>query len=309
MDHLLGMSLFSYFLICTLSACLFIYLPSAQAQQPNAHFLPAPHADVQVVNHKGFSLGYSEAHEQARWVAYLMSRSRLNKVVDRADDFRPDPSVRTGSAVETDYSGSGYDRGHLAPAADMQWSVATMSESFYYSNMSPQLAAFNRGVWKRLEELFRDWAGLYDSLLVVTGPVLSPGLPSIGPNRVSVPQFYYKVLVDTAHARRQGIGFLLPNMASQLPLTAFVVCIDSVERLTGIDFFHSFPESLEKAIEREVCISCWDWTPARIAGNDSGNNRSSDSGASTTQCKGTTKSGNRCRNSTHSTSGYCHLHD
>jgi len=299
----------SFFLISTLGASLFLIRPNATGQTQNTQYLPAPKADVQLIHHKGFSLGYVESHEQASWVAYPMSRARLIKVVDRADDFRPDPSVRTGSAETSDYSGSGYDRGHLAPAADMAWSGATMSESFYYSNMSPQLPGFNRGVWKRLEELFRDWAGLYDSLLVVTGPVLSPQLPSIGPNRVSVPEFYYKVLVDTARTHKHGIGFLLPNNSSQLPLTAFVVTIDSVERLTGLDFFHAFPDVLEKSLEHEVCMSCWDWTPARIAADEPENSRSSDSGAAATQCKGTTQSGNRCRIITRSSSGYCHLHD
>ena len=301
------MSRFSLFLIGAVYSSLFLFRPHALGQPTNTQFQPAPKADVQAIHHKGFSLGYAEEHEQASWVAYLMSRARLIKVVDRADDFRPDPSVRTGSATAADYQGSGYDRGHLAPATDMAWSVATMSESFFYSNMSPQLPGFNRGVWKRLEELFRDWAGLYDSLLVVTGPVLSPDLPSIGPNRVSVPERYYKVVVDTARSHRQGIGFLLPNASSQLPLTAFVVTIDSVERLTGLDFFHSFPDFLEKSLEHEVCMSCWDWTPARIAADDSDNSRSA--GAEVVQCKGTTKSGNRCRNSTRSSSGYCHLHD
>jgi endonuclease G len=299
----------SFFLISTLGASLILIRPNAIGQPQHIQFLPASQADVQVIHHKGFSLGYVEAHEQASWVAYPMSRSRLIKVVDRADNFRPDPSVRTGSAEADDYSGSGYDRGHLAPAADMAWSVATMSESFFYSNMSPQLPGFNRGVWKRLEELFRYWAGLYDSLLVVTGPVLSSRLPTIGPNRVSVPEFYYKVLVDTARTHKHGIGFLLPNTSSQLPLTAFVVTIDSIERLTRIDFFHSFPDLLEKSLEQDVCMSCWDWTPARISGGDPDNVRSTDTGSTSTQCKGTTQSGNRCRNNTRSPSGYCHLHD
>lgn len=114
-------------------------------------------------------------------------------------------------------------------------------------------------------------------------------------------------MIDTARMHRQGIGFLLSNTSSQLPLTAFVVTIDSVERLTGLDFFHAFPDLLEKSLEQELCISCWDWTPARIATDVPDNSRGE--GAAVAQCMGTTKSGNRCRNSTRSSSGYCHLHD
>lgn len=140
-----------------------------------------------IIKKTGFSLLYNESHEQAEWVAYQLTKSETNSVFERTDNFMVDPMVKTGSAVAADYQGSGYDRGHLAPAGDMGWSAASMTESFYYSNMSPQLPAFNRGIWKRLEEQVRTWAIDYDTLYVVTGPVLQMGLPKIGPNEVSVP--------------------------------------------------------------------------------------------------------------------------
>jgi len=298
---------------CTafLGLCLLLLLPAPalRAQLTGNFLLPVSSGEEVVVHHSGFSLGYREVHEQAGWVAYYICRSRLNGGVERRNNFRPDPSVRSGTAVVADYSDTGYDRGHLAPAADMAWSAGSMSESFYFSNMSPQLPGFNRGVWKRLEEQVRDWAGVYDTLWVVTGPVLTNGLPTIGINRVSVPNYYYKVLIDASAERRQGIGFVLSNRSSQFPLTEFVVSIDSVERLTGIDFFHALPDSMERSLERAVCVTCWDWTTGRITGVEPGGNGDEVAGTAAVQCRGTTKTGNRCRNNTRSASGFCHLHD
>src|SRR5574344_20414 len=144
--------------------------------------MPKVEPDDQIVKHSAYTLSYSEPHEQAEWVAYVLTKSHIQKNVDRTDKFMSDYSVTTGSASDNDYKKSGYDRGHLAPAADMAWDAQAMKESFYYSNMSPQLPGFNRGVWKRLEELVRDWAYQYDTLFVTTGPVLSDNLPVIGAN-------------------------------------------------------------------------------------------------------------------------------
>jgi endonuclease G len=134
--------------------------------------LPAVKKGEQVIRHAGYSFVYNEAYEQAAWVAYELTEKETDKQYDRTDKFIPDPSVITGSATDSDYSGSGYDRGHLAPAADMGWSSTSMAESFYFSNMSPQVPGFNRGIWKRLEEQVRSWAIEYDTIYVVTGPVL-----------------------------------------------------------------------------------------------------------------------------------------
>ena len=168
--------------------------------------------------------------------------------------------VKTNSADDHDYEGSGYDRGHLAPAADMGWSTITMAESFYFSNMSPQLPAFNRGIWKRLEELVRSWAIENKAVYVVTGPVLTSNLPSIGPDKVSVPKYFYKVILDYTDPDIKGIGFILPNASSGAPLQNYAVTIDSVEKVTGIDFFPALPDKQEKKIEKTLCIPCWSWS-------------------------------------------------
>jgi endonuclease G len=198
----------------------------------------------QLIEHTGFALMYIEEHEQAAWVAYELTRDELEGSVGRSDKFVPDEKVRTGSAENDDYRNSGFDRGHLAPAADMKWSKASMDASFYFSNMSPQRPGFNRGIWKEAEEQLREWAKQHGALYVVTGPVLRHGLPAIGNNQVSIPEYYYKVAVDTA--LRWSAALLIPHRSTKLPPDSFRVSIDSIENLTGIDFYYQLPiEELE----------------------------------------------------------------
>jgi endonuclease G, mitochondrial len=180
--------------------------------------------------------------------------------------------VKTGTADNGDYAGSGYDRGHLAPAADMGWSSIAMAESFYYSNMSPQVPAFNRGIWKRLEELVRTWAVDYNAVYIVTGPVLTNGLLTIGINKVSVPKYFYKVILEYNDQDIKGIAFILPNTGSGEPLQNYAVTIDSVEKFTGIDFFPKLPDDQERIIESTLSVNSWIWKSSNtvhIKENDS----------------------------------------
>jgi endonuclease G len=213
----------------------------------------------ELVVHTGYSLVYAEGYEQAAWVAYELSPSRLSRAAGRTDRFIPDPAIKTGSATASDYARSGYDRGHLAPAADMAWSEKAMAESFYFSNMSPQVPGFNRGIWKQAEEQVRRWASETEKLFVVTGPVLRPGLPVIGPNRVAVPELYYKVVLDHSGGHPRMLAFLMPNRASGQELQSFVVPVDSVEKLTGLDLYAELPDEVERKVESEVCLPCWNW--------------------------------------------------
>jgi endonuclease G len=253
----------------------------------------------QLIIHTGYTLSYNEEAEQANWVAYELTAQETQKAFERTNKFLVDPSISTGSATDDDYKKSGFDRGHLAPAADMGWSSTTMIESFYFSNMSPQQPGFNRGIWKNLESLVRTWATENESIYVVTGPVLTQGLPTIGWNKVAIPNYYYKVILDYRNPSIKGIGFVLPNTSSKEPLQRFALSIDSVEKITGIDFFYSLPNDQEESIETELCISCWTWKSS---------GKSYTSNANGSQCIGTTKKGARCRRTTSNSSGKCFQH-
>lgn len=216
----------------------------------DAYFLPTSTSGA-VIEHQTYALSYSEEHEQAEWVAYILTKEELDRPwVDRTDVFIPDPKVRSGSATPDDYYRSGYDRGHLVPAADRAYSKEAIEETFFMSNISPQAHSFNGGIWRELEELTRSWAEKYKKLYVVTGPVLSmPPKGTIGDNEVSIPAAYFKVLLDISEPDIKGIAFVLPNEISYEPLFKYATSIDEIERLTGIDFF---PELMEKELEEEV---------------------------------------------------------
>lgn len=213
-----------------------------------------PKSTGEIVKHTYYTLVYSEANEQAYWVYYQLTPENINGTQDRTDDFRPDPSVSTGSATMNDYKYSGYDRGHLCPAADMKQNKTAMSETFFLSNMSPQVPSFNSGIWSTLEEKVREWALEYNKLYVVTGPIFKNNLGFIGENKVTVPGFYYKVIYD---GKNKMIGLILPNTSSTLSLSQFVVKVDEIEQQTGIDFFPELDDQLENQLEGEINVNNW----------------------------------------------------
>lgn len=263
-----------------------------------------------IITHTGFSLLYNEPHEQASWVAYELTKDETNKRFERTDKFIPDPQVTTETANNADYAGAGYDRGHLAPAADMGWSKVTVEESFYYSNMSPQEPSFNRGIWKKTEELVRDWAIENNSLYIVTGPVLVDGLKTIGKNQVSVPKYYYKVILDYSQPSVKGIGFIMPNADSKESPNYFAVSIDSIEQFTGLDFFPLLPDDQENLIEKTLCIDCWTWA-TNHQGTTTSNKKEETPQTNKTKavrCSKITQSKKRCKRTTKSPNGFCTQH-
>jgi endonuclease G len=214
----------------------------------------------EIVQHKFYALSYVEKYELPEWCAYELTAERLNQPwVERADDFRPDPKVPTESSGLEDYRRSKYDRGHIVPAADMAFSTEASSETFFMSNIAPQEPGFNKGVWRELEELTRDWAKRFKHLYVVTGPVLSQPIKFwIGENQVAVAPSFYKVLLDLSEPEVKAIGFIVPNVTSNERIETFTVSVDEVEQLTGINFFQNLMEpGLEKELEANFDVSLW----------------------------------------------------
>lgn len=258
------------------------------------------------MHYENYSLAYSEAHEQAAWVAYELTKEEVvNKLVNRSDDYREDPNCRTGSASLEDYKYSGFDRGHLAPAADFCFSAKAMSECFYLTNISPQRAEFNRDCWLKLEIKTRDWAYQNEVLNVIVGPVLEEGLQCIGKNKVAVPNYYYRILLDNCLPEIKAIAFLMKNEGSNEELESFTVPIDSIEKLTGIDFFPALDDSLENALETGTNPERWFYDPEIKNLVDEALLDSKPK----MQCMGIAKStGKRCRIHFGLSEGYCRFH-
>ncbi len=219
----------------------------------------APSLDPDLLCRTGYALSHDAAHKVPDWVAYRLTRNRVQGTVPRTNDFRPDPDLAPGRRSElADYRGSGFDRGHMAPARTMAWDDRAMSQSFLLSNMAPQAGpGFNRGIWRVLEGLVRAWAQERGELFVVTGPVYGPGAGrTIGPNRVAVPTHFYKVVFDPV--RVEAVAFILPNQRLRTAdLPAYLASVDEVERRTGLDFLSALSDPVEAVVEAAVPARVW----------------------------------------------------
>lgn len=238
--------------------------------------VPETSKSEKIIYHSAMCLVYSEQHEQAKWVAHIILPDIVNGKESRSNNFRIDTLIETGSAEEKDYfvkvkqpdgkykyDGFGFDRGHLAPSADFKWSKKALSESYFYSNMSPQLGDFNRLKWADLEAMFREYVTNHTEtqLYMVTGPILYDTLPKIerGTNKVTIPEFYYKVALDLTN--HKAIGFIMPNKKIDYPISSYALPINDIEKVTGINFFYQLTDSLEEALESQKVIS--DWLPEK----------------------------------------------
>lgn len=211
----------------------------------------------QIIQHDNYTLSYKEEYEQAEWVAYELKKGRYSNQDYQRPFFIEDPKVKTGSADWRNYKNSGYDKGHLCAAGDMKFSKAAFEETFYTSNISPQDREFNSGIWNRLEQKTRYWANKYDGIYVVTGGVLKDNLETIGKEDVAVPDYFYKVLLNKNNGNYKMIAFLMPNEDSEKGLYEFVVSVDEIEKLTGINFFPKLDDSIENQLEKSSDYKNW----------------------------------------------------
>ncbi|HDY7526730.1 TPA: DNA/RNA non-specific endonuclease, partial [Vibrio vulnificus] len=204
----------------------------------------------------GYAVGYNYNTKNADWVAYHITAESVNASYKRSNSFKEDAELPDyARSTLADYSNSGYDRGHLAPSAAMDFSQQSMQQSFLMSNMSPQLPGFNRVGWRLLEEHVRDLANEYNELYVVTGPIYQGGENAIG-NGVVIPSAFFKVILDPAF--NDAIAFVVPHRdVSGSELANFITTIDEVERLTQLDFFSAVDDSTEASMEAQV----WEMWP------------------------------------------------
>lgn len=213
----------------------------------------APEAKGELISNMYYCVDYSTEHKQPNWVYYMLTQTHISGKTPRSTSFKNCTQGDAVSARSKDYTKSGYDRGHLCPAADMRLSKEAMSETFLMWNISPQEPSFNRGCWSDLESLVRSYIkSEADTLFIVTGPVFTENKGIIGDN-VTVPGLFYKVIY---HPEKGGIGFLLPNQKTDAPLPAWQVSISFIEEVSGIDFFPQLPRQYQTEMESQV--TWWD---------------------------------------------------
>lgn len=211
----------------------------------------------QIITHTGYTLSYNSDWCVPNWVAYELTRSETSGNAERTNHFDPDPNVKGVCPNYQDYSGSGYDRGHMAPAGDMKWDETAMRECFYLSNICPQNHNLNKGDWNDLEQLIRHWANKYGNVYIACGPIMSNNPETIGRNNVAVPDAFYKVCLAKIKGEWQAIGFIFNNEAGHKELRTYCKSIDEVEQCTGIDFFPKLEDNIEDKIEARYDAQAW----------------------------------------------------
>ena len=212
----------------------------------------------QMLRRTGYIASYNKSTKLPNWVAWHLTPGRTEGPAKRSGvDFEADMDVPAPRAEDSDYYGSGYDRGHMCPAADNKFSVEAMRESFLFTNMCPQNGNLNRGDWNEMEMACRRWAEEYDGLYIVCGPILYKGRhKTIGKNKVTVPEAFFKVVLRTGD-NPKAIGFVYKNAGGNRPKGDYVNTVDEVERLTGIDFFPSLPDDVERRVEATADLADW----------------------------------------------------
>ena len=215
--------------------------------------LPSNHKGY-TISHTYYTISYSEPDKQAEWAAYYLMPASISGAQKRTSKFMPDPLLKE-PVKPNDYTKTGYDRGHLCPAADMKLNGVSMTESFYMSNMSPQVPSFNRGIWSKLEDKVREWALEKNGVYVVTGSLLNKSCGTIA-GSITVPCAYYKIVFKEG-SQPKMLGFVLSNAGASGSLQAFAVSVDEIEKKTGLDFFPQLENTLEQSLESKVSLSGW----------------------------------------------------
>ena len=209
-----------------------------------------------LLRYDAFDVHFNRERGIANCAAYELVDNELYGTAERPGEFMPDPGVK-GCPTPADYAGSGMDRGHLVPAADLKWNEEAMRQSFYLTNVCPMHKALNEGGWTKLEEKVREWAARDSALLVFTGPVVNEGDTTLASGRVAVPSAYYKVIMAPCVRPKRVIAFIYPNGHSGGRLQQYAVSVDEVERRTGLDFFPTLPADEQQQLERVLNLDAW----------------------------------------------------
>lgn len=236
-----------------------LFLPSWGKTQD---LLPKLNSSDTLIRHTYYITSYSSWYKQARWNYHIITSSRTYGKYERGNkDFVIDPSLTERHSCKNEsYVGSGFDKGHLAAAEDMTHALKAINESFYLINASPQLASFNRGIWRKLENKVRKWGTeTFDTIYVISGGILHKKLRRLNKD-VTIPDNFYKIVITGNSTKGyKGIAFLMPHKPSKEPLENFVVTIDRIEELTKIDFCYKLPNQVEEDLESKVDLEFWEW--------------------------------------------------
>ncbi|MGM9704216.1 MAG: DNA/RNA non-specific endonuclease [Prevotella sp.] len=217
--------------------------------------VPAKATSAQFLHREAYTVCYNAETRLPHWVAWRLTADHTTGPHKRGGiKFQEDEQVPAPRATDADYRSSGYDRGHMCPSGDNKWSEVAQRESFLMTNICPQVHNLNAGDWNEMEQQCRRWAEQYGEIYIVCGPILyRQKHKTIGKNKVVVPEAFFKVVLCLGNDPK-AVGFIYKNAEGNRPKGDYVNSVDQVERLTGIDFFPTLPDSIENRIEAEATL-------------------------------------------------------
>ena len=222
--------------------------------------IPTPLTDrpEQLLKRVGYTVSYNSVLKLPNWVAWHLTVAHTSGISKRDGiKFHEDEEVPRPRATDADYRRSGYDRGHMCPSGDNKWSCLAQEQSFLLTNVCPQDHQLNAGDWNEMESQCRRWAKRYGDIYIVAGPILFKCRhKTIGQNKVTVPEAFFKVVL-CMKGYPKAIGFIYRNQPGNRPKGDYVNSVDQVERLTGIDFFSSLPDAVEREVEARCQLEDW----------------------------------------------------
>lgn len=227
--------------------------PKENEPLPQGFELPKYSEDEDIVHHVGYTASYNHGTLCPDWVAWELTKEEANATMNGQYSFSRDPDVRFPKASREDYSNTGWDKGHMAPRADMRWSLKALEESYYFTNICPQDHAMNAGAWRRIEELTRGLANRYGRVYVVCGPIYTTySHGTIGAANVMVPDKFFKVLAVSTEEGVQTVGFIVENNSQLKAPQHYAVAVDSVESVIRRNLFPQAPEKAEASFDWKV---------------------------------------------------------
>ena len=214
-----------------------------------------------VIKYTGFTVKYNPNNRQPDWAEYTLTAEHVemsNNTPKVSRYFMPDPNLSLPQATPADYSKFGWVRGHMARRQDMKWSEQAIKESDYFTNICPQNDVMNNGVWHQIENLVRRIATQYDSVHVICGPIFTDHSNGyIGPNRLPVPDYFFKTLLIKDATGYHAIAFLCPNNDKELSVKDAACTVDKVESMSKIDVYSYLPDKIETLIESQISLGKW----------------------------------------------------
>lgn len=221
--------------------------------------LPKISSDDDIVNHIGFSASYNHNTLCPNWVAYELTAEKVKGSFKGKESFRWDPVLKGRQSNREDYKNDQqWDKGHMAPKADMKWSVQAYEESYYLTNICPQNHNFNAGVWCSLEKLVRRMAIKYGRAYIIAGPIIGDGINgTLGKSKVCIPDKFFKAILIPKDNSYSAIAFVMNNSPKNKPLKLCAMSVDHLERIVSLDLFTGLDDKTEQLVESQLIYSDW----------------------------------------------------